>query len=380
MSDDIDLTLNEKAAGFVRELLSKAHRESLAAPIRGPSVDGVFPQLESLYLSGLHPGPPAVIPDTNLLRRDIGRVVRRGQRTTLSNAANTGALRLLCPAHVVDEVFEHAEKFSGQMRIGVDDYLRVWRRDYLPLMRVIDEVPAGLLTADEEARVAILQRVDPDDVPAVRLTLAVGGFFLSDDHRALEAVYGNSVDFERHARWVGALKAGGDAHQLGKVLEIGALLSRLVGVGASAAGRKVVTSPSAALFAVGGALAIYARSTPTARAKLTARLGAAGTAILTVFMEYTKANEEIRSLSAPHPGLALESSVSAQGRLTRACLVAFCQSAESTHTAAGLRRLLPTSLAVPHGEAKVRAILRGHGCFHEAYMGHFQLGCPSRDL
>ena len=114
--------------------------------------------------------------------------------------------------------------------------------------------------------------------------------------------------------------------------------------------------------------------------QLAVSLGAAGTAILTVFMEYSKANEEIRSLSAPHPGLALESSVSAQGRLTRACLVAFCQSAESTHTAAGLRRLLPTSLAVPHGEAKVRAVLRGHGCFHEAYKGHFQLGCPSRDL
>lgn len=37
-----------------------------------------------------------------------------------------------------------------------------------------------------------LAEVDPDDVPSVILSFSLGAFFLSEDRRALEAVYGTA--------------------------------------------------------------------------------------------------------------------------------------------------------------------------------------------
>lgn len=215
-----------------------------------------------------------------MLRCDIGRVCRRKERTVLLNAANSDAIRLLCPIHVVNEMFEHAQRFSDQIGIDSAEYLTVWRRDYLPLMRVIDDLPHGLLTSDEEARVDTVATVDPDDVPAVRLTLATGGFFLSDDRPALTAGYGSAVDFDRHTKWVGALMAGGNAHELGSALEAGALLSRIGGAVALSAGRRAASSPTIAGLSLGAALIAYAHGTPSRRAKARAAVGMTGAVIL----------------------------------------------------------------------------------------------------
>jgi predicted nucleic acid-binding protein len=368
--------LNTTAANFVHSLLAAAHRTSRETPIRGADGDGVFPPMAGFDLLGLRTRTPPVIPDTNVLRRDIGRVCRRRERTVLLNAANSGAIRLLCPIHVVNEMFEHAQRFSDQIGIDVAEYLTVWRRDYLSLMRVIDDLPDGLLTSDEETRVDTLATVDPDDVPAVRLVLATGGFFLSDDRPALTAVYGSAVDFGRHTKWVGALMAGGDAHELGNALETGALLSRIVGGVALSAGRRVASSGAIAGLSLGAALIAYAHATPNRRAKARAAAGMAGAVILQTFVSYLEASGEICSLAAPAPAAVHIALTSDRARLTRACLLAFGQTAHSTHTARSLREHLPTNLGVPSGEAKVRSVLREYGCFFEPYAGHFQLGRP----
>lgn len=374
MADDTDLVLHEGAADLVRQLLVEAHKQSAAEPIEGPDSGGVFPSPPIDRLPGFDHGPLAVVPDTNLLRGDIGRVAQKGGRTVLVNAANAGAIRLFCPAHVVAEVHEHAETFSEQMRISVADYYRVWNRDYLPLMRVIDGVPEGMLTAEEEQRVAELMVRDPDDVPAVQLVLALGGFFLSNDRPALRAVYGPDLDFSRHQTWVDALKAGGDAHELGKVLRLGALLVQLVGTESAAVGRKMTESPLATLVAAGAGLALFVRLSPAKRKELRPRLGRAGRAVLTVFERYQNAINEMQALSAPNPGQVLALSVSQRGQLARACLVASAHAPASTYAAAELSRLLPFTLAVPHGETKVRELLRSERCFVEVSRGRFQLG------
>ena len=167
----------------------------------------VFPTLMACDSFSVTARVPPVVPDTNVLRRDLGRSCKGG-RTVLVNAANSGAVRLLCPAHVVVEMFEHAELFSSQMRLPVATYLQVWRRDYLPLLRVVDGLPSGMWTAGEEARISELERRDPDDVPAARLALAVGAYFVSTDGGPLEAVYGRPVDASIHDKWVTTLKSG----------------------------------------------------------------------------------------------------------------------------------------------------------------------------
>lgn len=75
--------------------------------------------------------------DANILRNDIRRFCRTGQRTVLVSAANAGCIRLFCARHVYDEVIEHSGEWTATGPVTRDDFLRAWLLEYLPLIRVV---------------------------------------------------------------------------------------------------------------------------------------------------------------------------------------------------------------------------------------------------
>jgi hypothetical protein len=100
---------------------------------------------ECLVSQGAFPGgillrPPPVVVDANVLRNDILRACRTGQRTVLVTAANAGLLRLFCARHVYDEVIDHSGDWTVGGPVTRDAFLRRWLLEYLPLIRV---VPVG---------------------------------------------------------------------------------------------------------------------------------------------------------------------------------------------------------------------------------------------
>ena len=78
--------------------------------------------------------------DANVLRNDILRACRTGQRTVLVTAANAGLLRLFCARHVYDEVIEHSGDWTVGGLVTRDAFLRRWLLEYLPLIRVVPVV------------------------------------------------------------------------------------------------------------------------------------------------------------------------------------------------------------------------------------------------
>lgn len=68
--------------------VTSAHQRARWAPIVGPDEAGRFPEWGRMQR-------PVVV-DANILRRDLGRVCRNGERLVMVSAANTGAIRLYC--------------------------------------------------------------------------------------------------------------------------------------------------------------------------------------------------------------------------------------------------------------------------------------------
>ena len=64
----------EDIALLVRGMVADMHQDSADAPIRFPGPQGAFP--EDILLR-----PPPVVVDANILRNDIRRACRTGQRT-----------------------------------------------------------------------------------------------------------------------------------------------------------------------------------------------------------------------------------------------------------------------------------------------------------
>jgi hypothetical protein len=148
---------------------------------------------------GRHPAAPAAGRGrrANILRNDIRRACRTGQRTVLVTAANAGLIRLFCARHVHDEVIEHSGEWTATGPVTRNGFLRAWLLEYLPLIRVVP-IGAGHLAwlgPAELARVRHLAQPaqDPDDVPSAVLALLLGAFFLSGDVKPLRAVYGLSL-------------------------------------------------------------------------------------------------------------------------------------------------------------------------------------------
>ena len=98
----------------VAELLRQLHVQSAGAPLVRASSSGAFPDRPGLEVLGLRVRIPPVVVDTNQLFRDVGYFARRGQRTVLVNAANSGALRIFCPRNVVDEIAKKADKAAAK--------------------------------------------------------------------------------------------------------------------------------------------------------------------------------------------------------------------------------------------------------------------------
>jgi|SRR5215472_297667 len=70
------------------------------------------------------------------------------------------------------------------------------------------------------------------------LALLLQAFFLSNDRKALRAVYGDA-DLAEHHRWVDVLKAGGDAGELGKLFALITNLVTLAGKGMISGARRM---------------------------------------------------------------------------------------------------------------------------------------------
>lgn len=366
------------APALLDHMLATLHRMSASQPIVGPDAAGVFPSLVALDAVGFRKPLPPVVPDTNILRNDVRRVCQTGDRTVLLNLANSGALRILCPAHVVDEMYEHADEFSKGF--GVDRFLQIWERDYVPLLRVVDHVSMSVLTPSERERVTVLETKDADDVPAAQLALAIGAFFLSNDGPALDAVYGRGFDRARHAEWVSTLKAGGDANELANLLESVAMLCRLIALPVGSLAKQVGSSLGAALVAAAGALLAYEVAGAQRRKKLRNGATAALAGFFTAYERWQNAVTEFSAATASVPTAAELEALTSDDKLLRAALVAFSNSPQATLSASELHQRLRSAGGGGgrRSEARVRSLLRSNECFFQSGRGRFQLGRPYR--
>lgn len=363
----------------IREMLKFAHQRNALDPIGWPDVRGAFPSHP--FGGGATGQIPPVVVDANVLRNDIARACRDGRRLTLVNAANAGAIRMFCATHVIREVANHAERWAIESGVHPDDFTARWLREYVPLLRQIrpEDLPAGILMASEEARLADLALVDPDDLPTATLAMALGAFYLSEDRRALAAAYGDSLDLEVHHKWLEVLMASGDAGELGKVMFGAVAASRVAGYGMSTFFRWLSEKlPPIALLGIAGAILILGSRIRRDRwSAMGSGLAAAGEALLHLCAAYVEAYSRLRAASVPIPPTGeLAAQVGDRAALARACLGTLARHPQGQMTAAQLAAVL-NGVPVPHGEKLVRQTLRGSSCFRNTYHGHWQLGHPA---
>jgi predicted nucleic acid-binding protein len=362
---------DSKVASFQPALhrsISVMHVRNSDNPINFPDRRGIFP-------GTLLAEVPPIVVDANWLRNDIKYACRNGQRTTLTNVANEGLLRLFCSQHVIDEVGEHAAEWTNGSEVSLESFLRRWLMEYLPLLRVLqdNDVSRELLTPDEVGRIEKLRVVDPDDVPSATLALALGAFYLSDDKRALRAVYGPGVDLWRHGELLDLLMAGGDAGELGQMLQL--MTGLITGLGTFAAQSAWRRIGPVGLFLVAAlGYAGYRRMSTETRAKI----GKGVTTGLTAFAEaYAEWQVHLRRFRRASPVLPSWGELATKNDptfvLTRACLFSLARVGQSNCSAAELKIRLP-ELSVAQGEARVRQVLRTAPCFFEAWYGRWQVG------
>lgn len=360
----------EPLTDVFRRVLTDSHVARSKAPLRVPLANGAFP---SDLLANVQP----VVPDANVLRNDVIYACRSGTRTVLVNIANAGLLRLFCARHVLDEVSEHAAEWAEGAKIPVEQFLTQWEREYLPFVRVLDaSIPSEWLSPDESRRMAALAEIDPDDVPSASLALALGGFYLSQDKTALRAVYGDGIDPERHAAWVDLLKAGGDAGQLAELGQVATgLVSAAVSGMAGGAARLLESAGPVGAVCLGMLSVLLLANVPP---KVRQRVWSGARVTLGSFAHLLAVYEEAhRRFATVTPGtpkwaeLALTNEPTAV--LARACLHVVSRSGIGDRSAAEITATLPP-LGIAQGEAKVREVLRSHGCFTEPWRGRWQVG------
>jgi predicted nucleic acid-binding protein len=293
----------------------------------------------------------------------------------MTNVANEGLVRLFCCQHVIDEVAEHATEWTAGSEISREAFLRRWLLEYMPLLRVLqdDQVSQTLLTPDETNRIEKLRFVDPDDVPSVTLALILGAFYLSDDKRALRAVYGPEANLWRHGELLELLKAGGDAGELGQMLQVVTGLIRGLGsAGLRNASQRV--GPSGVILAGGLAFVGYRRLSAETRATVARGVTTGLAALAEAYVEWQTHLRAFRRASPALPSWEFMAETNASSDvLTRACLHTLARIGASNCSAAELKTWLP-ELPVPQGEAKVRQILRTSPGLFEAWYGRWQVG------
>ena len=363
----------EEFEALFRGMVSDTHKASAVAPIRFPGPEGAFPG--DILLR-----PPPVVVDANILRNDILRACRTGQRTVLVTAANGGLLRLFCAEHVYREVMEHSGDWSAEGPVTHDAFLRRWLQEYLPLIRVVpvSEGQMAWLAPAELARIRHLAEAgqDPDDVPSATLALLLEAFFLSEDRKPLRAVYGDAYPAGRHREWVNVLKAGGDAGELEKTLTLAINLTTLAAHGVAVGARRIaaVSSPWMLVAAGLGMGWWYLSRSAGTKQRLASAAGSALTCALGATLAYQEVRDEFTSAAPKTPSWAsLADALPPSALLGRACLHTLARSPGGDCSAAELAAELP-HLGVAQGEAKVREVLRDAGPFIEVWRGRWQAG------
>jgi len=362
----------EDFACLFRGAVASRHSESAQAPIRFPDPDGAFPEDALLR-------PPPVVVDANVLRNDILRACRTGQRTVLVTAANAGLFRLFCAEHVYEEVIEHSGDWTEQGPVTREVFLREWLLEYLPLIRVVrfDEGQLAWLAPGERARIRLLAQPDqdPDDVPSATLALLLEAFFLSGDRKPLRAVYGDA-DLSRHQQWVSILKTGGDAGELEKTLALAVNLTTLAGHGLASGARRIAdaTSPWVLVLAGLGLGGWYLQAPRETKQRIMSFAGSVLTCALGAAIAYEDVRRQFSSAAPAVPSWSSLAGVLPPGAvLGRACLHTLARSPQCDRSAAELTADLPV-LGIAQGEAKVRQVLRGTSCFTEIWRGRWQAG------
>ena len=362
----------EDFARCLRSMVADAHKASAVAPIRLPDPVGGFPT--DILLR-----PPPVVVDANVLRNDILRACRKGQRTVLVTAANAGLLRLFCAEHVYLEVIEHSGDWTVGGPVTRDTFLRTWLLEYLPLIRVVpvEEWHLSWLDPAELARIRHLAEPgqDPDDVPSAALALLLEAFFLSEDGSPLRAVYGGVVP-PRHREWVSILKAGGDVGEFGKNFALAVNLATLAGHGLASGTRRAAaaTSPWLLVAAGLGAAWWYLKRPASTRQRVASIAEPVLNFVLGAAIAYEEARGQFTSAAPKTPDWAsLAAALPPAAVLGRACLHTLARSPGCDRSAAELAGELPF-LGVAQGEAKVRQVLRAVGPFTEVWQGRWQAG------
>ena len=368
----------EDVVRSVRGAVAEMHKYSTVAPIRFPDPGGAF--TGDILLR-----PPPVVVDANVLRNDILYACRTGRRTVLVTAANGGFLRLFCAEHVYEEVIEHSSDWAADGQVTRDAFLRRWLLEYLPLIRVVQigEGHLAWLSPAELDRVRHLAEPcqDPDDVPSAVLALLLEAFFLSEDVKPLRAVYGDA-DLSGHREWVGILKAGGDAGQLGKAFSLVVNTTVLISEGLASGARRIAaaTSPWLLVAAAIGAAWWYMNLPASTRQRVASAAKSVLNCALGAAVAYQEVQDQFTSTAPKTPGWAsLAADLPPSAALGRACLHALARSCRCNLSAAELTKELPY-LGIAQGEAKVRQVLRDAGPFIEVWRGRWQVGHVARAL
>jgi hypothetical protein len=365
----------EAVSKAIAVALRDIHTRNARAPIRGPDDVGGFP---GSWGGTLASGVVPVVPDANVLRNDILYACRNGVRTTLVTAANQGAIRLFCAEHVQGEVHEHSRDWTAGTAVAHAEFMARWKQEYLPLTRVIrrGDLPRGLLTPIETARVLALNEVDPDDVPSATLSLALGALYLTQDRAALRAVYGPDVDFDRHRAWRDLLAAGGNATELAQAFAALDIMTRGLGQGAVASGRWLVRRFSPWILVPISIVVgfVTGRSRVETRQELRSALGTTLTVLGAASVLYSDAANQLQAATVPAPAWEdLAQTNEPRMVRTRACLYTLARYGDGQMSATELADALPY-LGVGQSHRLVRETLRADGCFHEPYAGRWQVG------
>lgn len=366
----------------VQEMLLAGHYRNADEPIRGPNEHGAFPSWRHFGTGLIGGGAPPVVIDANVLRNEIRRACRTGQRTVLVTATNAGAIRLFAASHVVGELDEHGEQWARESpSVSPAAFQARWEAEYRPLVREVrdKDLSPALLDPAERERVDRLDAEDSDDVPSVILALALGAFFLSEDGPAVRAVYGQDIDLEAHRDWLDVLKAGGDADELGKSIFVaaGAPLAGAAGLFSLTRWLAQRFSPwLPASLGVGFFGLLRSRVSSESWKSLRGALSDLSEALAHIHSQHRTALERFRQTAPPAPAWKeLARTNDHKMVLARACLHTLARSPSSPMSAGELAGVLP-DLGVGRSEKLVREVLRSDGCFSEPYAGRWQVGCP----
>jgi len=372
----------EQPIGSVgRFLLNKWHEDHAADPLPFADEAGAFPRSRVPILF------PVVV-DANVVRNELLRMARTGNRTVLASGAGYGVLRPFCARHVVEEVHRYIDEWADQANLDHDLVRTVWRDSYMKLLRWVEIPSQPLYTSGELRRLRVLADPltgDPDDLPTARLALLLDAPLLSRDRKLLVAVYGAGIDHIAHMEWLETLRAGGDLGPIGQVLQATVMIGGGVGVagyqGVKALARSVPWPILLGLAAVG--VYCYSRFT-SPETKKTIIDGVRTTskfafrALVELSATYAEAKSTFEQLPKPSssPDLLEDDALAPQAMLTRACIYHLARSPQSDMSASELSAYIRDRVDVPCGEQKVRTTLREHSCFAEVYRGRFQLGRP----